>query len=401
MTLKDQMREALAKAKAIAAKAEAERRDMTDDEVTAARGHLNEFERVKALYEKGLRSDETMRALRSIGLGFPGLGDEPTGSKDSRVEVYSRRNVWAQKAMRSLNERGLITAGGPDGVKALVSGSISVPNLLDAGDPVEIDAPRRTLLDLIGRGSPRDGRVGNEFQYMRQTTRTNNAAAIADGENKPTSIYTFGEVTDHYRTYVNKTEDLPYRYLADYERLMDVVEKQLAEDMMVAIEQDILSGEGPDEEAGTDAFVGILETTGIQVQVWATDLLTTLSNAKHKFIAQELPFNGWVLNPTDLQTLELMREDGATGPFLFSGRSAIEDWLGGPVATSAGMPTGNALVGDFTQAEIIPLGDDELVVDTGKRTTNNTFLLMHEGRYGFRVKKPGAFVQVETIEPEE
>ena len=182
---------------------------------------------------------------------------------------------------------------------------------------------------------------------------------------------------------------------------MDVVEQQLAEDMMVAIEQDILSGEGPDEIEGTDAFVGILETAGIQVQVWATDLLTTLSNAKHKFIAQELPFNGWVLNPTDLQTLELMREDGATGPFLFSGRSAIEDWLGGPVATSAGMPTGNALVGDFTQAEIIPLGDDELVVDTGKRTTNNTFLLMHEGRYGFRVKKPGAFVQVETIEPEE
>lgn len=35
------------------------------------------------------------------------------------------------------------------------------------------------------------------------------------------------------------------------------------------------------------------------------------------------------------------------------------------------------------------------VVDTGKRTTDNTFLLMYEGRYGFRVKKPVSFVEVD------
>ena len=73
----------------------------------------------------------------------------------------------------------------------------------------------------------------------------------------------------------------------------------------------------------------------------------------------------------------------------------IAAFLGAPIATTAGMPAGRALVGDYKQAELIPLGDDELVVDTQKRTENNTFLMMFEGRYGFRVKKPLAFVDVD------
>ncbi|MFP1602507.1 hypothetical protein ACLD0U_07460 [Microbacterium sp. 2216-1] len=41
-----------------------------------------------------------------------------------------------------------------------------------------------------------------------------------------------------------------------------------------------------------------------------------------------------------------------------------------------------------------PLGDDELAFDSTQRTKNNTFLIMFEGRYGFRVKKPFDFVNV-------
>lgn len=389
--LKNQMREELSKARAITDPAVKESRDLTEAELAVAQKHLDAYEALKARYIKAQEGQRTRDALKAIG---GDSGDTGAGSAVRR-RGGGRKNAWAAKAEASMRAHGLIRAGAPDGAKALVSGSISVPNLLDAGDPVEIDAPRRTLLDLIGRGEPSGERVGNGFGYIRQTTRTNNAAAIADGQNKPTSVYTFGEVTDHYRTYVNKTEDLPYRYLADYEKLMDVVEQQLAEDMMVAIEADVLSGTGPDLEEGTDGFVGLLETVGIQTQAYTTNLLQTLSNAKYKFISQELPFNGWVLNATDLQTLEMLREDGATGPFLFPSRTAIEDFLGAAVVPSAGMPVGTALVGDFQQAELIPLGDDELVVDTGKRTTNNTFLLMHEGRYGFRVKKPLVFCEVD------
>jgi hypothetical protein len=101
------------------------------------------------------------------------------------------------------------------------------------------------------------------------------------------------------------------------------------------------------------------------------------------------------MNPLDLQGLEMLRENGTTGGFLFKSRADIEGFLGGPVVASRGLPTGRAMAADWTQAELLPVGDDELVFDGKNRTENNTFRLMYEGRYGFRVKKPFDFVAVE------
>jgi len=378
---------------AITQKADAEKRDLTAAETKSVLDHLAEYKSAKDqlakqdsfLVEKIAQSEQVIDQLEAVGFKT-GLRNSSSPAGAAR-KSSGRGQQWAEKAVAGV--RGMASkVGTNDGVKALISGSISVPNLV--GDPVEITAQRTTLLDLVGRGKPQGERVGNGFQYIRQTARTNNAAAVPDGQPKPTSVYTFGEVDDTYRVYANKTEDLPYRYLADYAAITDIVRAQLAEDTLLAIEADILSGDGTG-----DAFTGILNTSGIQSQAWNTDLLRTLSDAKHKFIAQELPFTGWVFNPADMQALELMREGGTTGPFLFPSRKAIEDFLGAPVVTSIGMPAGTTIVGDWDQAEIIPLGDDELIVDAGKRTTNNTFLFMYEGRYGFRVSKPVAFVEVD------
>lgn len=76
-------------------------------------------------------------------------------------------------------------------------------------------------------------------------------------------------------------------------------------------------------------------------------------------------------------------------------REAIEGFLGAPVVTSTGISVGRAVAADWIQAELHPLGDDELVFDGKNRTENNTFRLMFEGRYGFRLKKPFDFVSVE------
>lgn len=384
MTPKERMATALKIARDISEQATREGRELTATEDAKASAALIDYKAAKKDFDRVAASQKTQADLASIGISL-GLG--VTHNTAIKQKAGGRGRAWAEKAVdavQSMSSR----MGAPDGVKALISGTIAVPDIV--GEPVQIAAAATTLLDLIGRGTPQGDRVGNSFKFITQQARTNNAAAVPDGAAKPTSIYTFGEVEDTYRVYANKTEDLPYRYLSDYASITDIVRVQLAEDTIRAIEADILSGDGTD-----DAFTGILETSGIQTQPWTTDLLRTLSNAKHKFISQELPFTGWVFNPTDLQALELMREGGATGPFLFPSRQAIEDFLGAPVVTSAGMPTGTAVVGEWDQAEIIPLGDDELIVDAGKRTTNNTFLFMFEGRYGFRVSKPVAFVSVD------
>lgn len=386
--LREQMQTSLKVAKDIAAKADAEGRDLTAAENEKAAAALRDFKSAKTEFEAARVADtEQMKAaLAEIGVDL-GLGDRPAGGY--KIERTSRGKAWAQNAVKALD--GLrAAAGAPDGAKALLSGSISLPNLLDQGRPITIDTPSTTLLDLIGRGEPSGERIGNEFMYIRQTTRTNNAAPVADGAAKPTSVYTFGEVNDRYRYFVNKTEDLPYRYLADYPTLTDAVQQQLAEDTILAIDEDVLSGDGTGEH-----FTGLLNVSGTQQQAWTTDFLTTLTKAKYKLIAQELPFNGWVFHPDDLQALELMRENGSTGAFLFKSHAEIAAFLGAPFAITTGMPLGTAMVGNYQDAELIPLGDDELVIDTAKRTVNNTFLMMFEGRYGFRIKKPISFVEVD------
>lgn len=389
MKTKEQLRAELNAARDIATKAEAENRDMTPEEVSQVSMHLKAYDDAKREFEQSggfAQGGEMKAALGEIGLEWGGEGG---GTIRMKTQATTRSRQWSGEAMKAIEHlrRG---PGTPDGVKAMISGTVSVPNLLDQGRPITIDSPTATVLDLIGRGRPSTDRLGNEFATLRQTTRTNNAAPVADLANKPQSDYGFGEVTDHYRVFAHKTEDLPYRYLDDYRILIDVIQTQLAEDLILAIEEDVIAGDGTGEH-----FIGLLNTSGIQAQAWTTDRITTLSNAKWKLLGQERPFNGWVFNPADLQALELMREDGATGAFLFKSRAEIAAFLGAPVAVTAGMPAGTALVGDYSEAELIPLGDDELVVDTGKRTTNNSFLMMQEGRYGFRVKKPVAFVEVD------
>ena len=209
---------------------------------------------------------------------------------------------------------------------------------------------------------------------------------------EPSSTYTFGQIDDTYRVYANKTEDLAWRYLSDFDGLVNIISAQLRDDTLAAIEADVLSGDGQD-----DRFTGLLNTSGLQVQEYEGDLLATLSAAKYKLLGQDRKITGWAMNPLDLQALEMLRENGTTGAFLFKSRAEIEGFLGGPVVASLGLTTGRAMAADWTQAELLPVGDDELVLDGKNRTENNTFRLMYEGRYGFRVKKPFDFVSVDLI----
>ncbi|MCG7417331.1 phage major capsid protein [Microbacterium sp. ACRRU] len=170
------------------------------------------------------------------------------------------------------------------------------------------------------------------------------------------------------------------------------VEVQLRDDTLTAIERDVLSGDGED-----DRFTGILEASGLQIQEYVGDLLSTLSTAKYKMLGQERTITGWAFNPLDLQALEMLRENGTNGAFLFKSRSEIEGFLGAPIVTSLGLPVGRAIVADWNQAELLPVGDDELIFDGKNRTENNTFRLMFEGRYGFRTRKPFDFVSVDLL----
>ncbi len=369
MNLKEKLAGLLKQMRDVTGGAKAAGRDLNAEEIKALETLNDEYLAVKIKIEE-------QEAEQAKGDALIGRIVTP------RPAPAMKASDWARKATSRLDEFNKKLS--VDGVKAFTVGAVSVPSLLS---PVTIDTRPTSVLDLIPVVSPRGEREGNGFEYARQTQRVNNASAVPDKADKPESDYGFEEVEDHFRVYANKVSDIPWRYLTDHAGLLDIVQAQLAEDTLLAIEADVLSGNGTN-----DAFTGILNTTGIQTQTFETDRLGTLTEAKYKLVGNDRNLTGWAMNPNDLKALETMRENGSTGGFLFSDRTAIEDYLGGPITTSNGIPAGIAIAADWTQAELIPLSDDELVQDVSGRTKNNTFELLFEGRYGFRVKRPADFV---------
>jgi len=122
-----------------------------------------------------------------------------------------------------------------------------------------------------------------------------------------------------------------------------------------------------------------------------------MSNAKYKLVTTHQSPNAWALHPADIQRLELLREDGTTGPFMFrNGLADIEKFVGAPIVPSTAMTAGVGLLGDWTQTELIIREDDHLDVDTsGEKFEKNQVQFRLEGRYGFTVERPLAFVTVD------
>lgn len=104
-----------------------------------------------------------------------------------------------------------------------------------------------------------------------------------------------------------------------------------------------------------------------------------------------------MLNPADLEALDLLRADGATGTFLLrdpAAESATNTWSVPRIPSNA-VDAGTALLADWNQAEIVVREDATLALDrSGESFTKNLVTMRLEGRFGFAVKRPNACVEV-------
>lgn len=388
MDYKSIMAEALKTARGIVDTADREGRDLTAAENEKAGEALKTFKGAKRAAE----SEELKSAFADIGLDLgldPGRPRAAKSNHDGEAAGFRAKagEAWSRKAA-DIFQKVMST---PDGAKALTSGSIDVPSVI--AETVEITGRPTSILDLVPKRKNTGQGLGDAFSYLRQTARTNNAGPVADNATKPTSVYTFGDIEDRFRVYAHLSEKFPKRYLDDYNGLISILQSQMGAGLMEALEEDIIAGVVQPQ----DGFTGVLNTSGIQSQAWSTDLLTTMSNAKYKLITSHQNPNAWALNPTDIQRLELLREDGATGPFMFrNGIADIEKFIGAPIVPSTAMSAGVGLLGDWTQTALVIREDDHLDVDTsGDKFEKNQVQFRLEGRYGFIVERPLSFVTVD------
>jgi HK97 family phage major capsid protein len=352
--------------------------DVTDAE-------LAEADRLTKTVSEWTSKLDGARALDDLTRGLTGAdGDQSfTGGTTA--------GRWAKSAVDAMRQRT-----GSVGLKALVGGDVDLPKVI--ADPVPLTERPNDVLQLIptapfGAG---DGEFGaSHFTLLRQTERTNNATAVADGQLKPESTYGWDDAEDRVRVYAHLSEELPEHFLTDYSKLVQLMQSEMYTGLQSAIERDVVGG--PVQGPGVERFTGLLNTPGIRTVAAASDLITTLSNGLYALAIDGDKPNAWIMHPADVQRLLLLRENGTTGALLFnSGRTSLEQILGNlPIVQSPRIPAGTALVGDFQQTRLVVRDQTSMQVDrSGARFDRNLVRFRLETRVGFVVLRPASFAKV-------
>ncbi|WP_146031804.1 phage major capsid protein [Arthrobacter sp. AFG7.2] len=369
-------------ARTIAEKANAAGRDLTAEEKAAYDRHMTKGR--EALEElKRAKSDvEILAQVKTLAaeVGEP-VKVAAAGSRG--------RGSWAKAAADRMAKTMTMET---DGQKSLITGSIGVPAPIETDIVTMSEAPR-SLLELIpAKGLNGGYGTGNSFSFLRQTVRTNNAAPVADGALKPTSVYSLAEVEDRVRVIAHLSEPVPERYFADHANLEDFLRTEMEAGLYLALENQVVHGDGTGE-----SLTGLLNTSGIIVQAFATDTLTSIRKAMTSLEVYGITPTALVLNPVDAEALDLLRDSGATGKYLLGdpGGDGVEKLWKVPRVPSTAVPAGTAVLGDWQQAQVIVREDATLALDrSGENFTKNLVTMRLEGRFGFAVKRPNAFVEV-------
>lgn len=420
-------------ARAIAAKAEEEDRDFTAEEAGLLREHMAKATAAKSEIEKLKGNDELRKSLAELGddIALNAKTDsDGTRTSASGFQLPNRKKSLGQmftesdeyKALMSQAKGGQFGAkqrvqSGLAGFKSLVTGASDtsagafvVPDQL--GLQVGLDAFQRPLRlrQLVTPGTT----TSDSVEYVRMTSYTNNAAPTAEattaaaptapggagalvnaagGGYKPESALAAVKITAPVRTLAHWMP-MTKRAVSDAAQVVTLIDAFLRYGLEEELEDQMVQGDGTGEN-----FEGITTVSGVQAQAFDTDMFTTLRKAKTKVrtIGRSIP-NGVLLNPTDLESLDLLQDNDAR--YYFGGPAGVgtaQALWGMPIVETESVPVGTAFVGDFRKAILwdreqatIQMTDSHLDF-----FVRNLVVILAEMRAAFGVIQPSAFVEVD------
>lgn len=259
-------------------------------------------------------------------------------------------------------------------------------------DPVLMAQQRLTIRNLVAPGTT----GSNAVEYPRQITRTNNAAAVAEGAVKPESDYAFELVTANVRTIAHWVT-ASKQALDDSSVLQATIDGELRYGLKLKEEDQLLNGDG----TGVNLY-GIIPqasdfspTLAFPANPQAFDLLLM---AIAQVEAALLPATGIVMNDQKLRSLQMIKDGEGRyiggGPF---GPPITSIW-GVPTVGTPSMETQEFVVGAFRDAAQI-FDREEAVVEISTEHsdyfTRNLIAVRAEERLAFAVKRPTGFVHGE------
>jgi hypothetical protein len=172
-----EMKSHIKTAQDLAARAERENRDFTDDEHQRVTTAMRKAKDAKAAADQARTDEATRKAIHDLGAGIGLLGDGAPIAGDRRTKALGGTS-WGADLLSYHTD-------GPYEYKALTpAGSINVTVPL-AVKPVTDATPVYSLRQLIPTERDDTGR----FSFVRQILREHAAGPVAAGARKPTSRY--------------------------------------------------------------------------------------------------------------------------------------------------------------------------------------------------------------------
>lgn len=283
----------------------------------------------------------------TLGAGFVGSEalkafreTHPNGvAKNTPINVEARRFATKGESVRAL-KAPLNTVDNGD----------TTPTRLPGIEDVTYRRPN-TLLDLITVGTT----DAAWLEYRQLISVTNNAGIVPEAQTnntaanlKPISDLQTRAADAKAHTYADGIEATTQE-LNDDGALAALIDGILSQNLRDEVERVILSGDDVNSEPN-----GILNTTGVLQQAFATDLVTTVRKAKTllRETSQTIP-QAILLNPEDAEAVDLLKDGNdryyGNGPF---GVGPDTLW-GVPRIESSAIPVGQALMGDFRAVQFL------------------------------------------------
>jgi len=420
--LKEQLKHHLLQAQTIAAKADDEGRDFSDEERTQVTEHMKKAGEAKDGLEKAKASATMRQALADLGEGVEldeksGERRTPSGlvipdAKASLGETFVKSGEYQslmQSAPNGVFGKDHRVQSRPVGYKALVtggsdtSGGAFVTNQmmgLQVGQ-LAFQRPLR-IRDVVTNLTT----TSDTIEYVRMTSQTNNAAPVAESAAtadpgsmnaangvKPESALAWAKVTTPVRTIAHWIP-LTKRALSDAAQVRSIIDAFLRYGLEEELEDQMVAGDGTGEN-----LEGLSNVSGVQAQAWDTDALTTTRKARTKvrLVGRSTP-NAYLLNPSDLETIDLLQDNEAR--FYFGGPQGLGTagtlW-GLPVIETEAVPAGTGYVGDFRKAVLWDREQASITISDSHANffIRNMVAILAEMRAAFGVIQPNAFVEID------
>ncbi|MFG6634502.1 phage major capsid protein [Sulfitobacter sp. 1A12126] len=302
-------------------------------------------------------------------------GQQFIATKGEDLSDLSQRNSGSVQ----MNVKALTTG-------ATSGGAIDVPMRDQTNMLPQTRLPVRALLNVIATDS-------GTVEYASQTTRTNNAATVAEGAAKPESTYEWELKNIPTRVIAHFTK-ASNQIMSDAPQVQGMIDSELRYGLTLVEEQQLLFGNNTGSNLdGLTPNATAYDATTLAGYTPATNIDTIGVGILQCTLADYMP-TGMVLHPSDWWAMRLLK-DNDNKYLLGDPQTVVAPSLFGlPVVVTKSMTAGSFLVGDFMSAGTL-FDRWQPRVEVGFENddfTKNLITIRAENRLALAVKNGDALV---------